>query len=53
MNWVRTPSKPRGYTVTSRSHDIGWQSLAVGFTPARAGAVTLTLKGPWDEASKG
>ncbi len=53
MNWVTEPELPRGYTVNLPVSHIAWRSLAVEFTPARSGAVTLTLMGPWEEASKG
>ena len=53
MNWVPEADQPRGYTVSLPVTHIGWRSLAIEFTPARAGTVTLTLMGPWEEASKG
>ncbi len=45
--------QPRGYTVNFPVTHLGWRSLAIEFTPARSGTVTLTLMGPWEEASKG
>ena len=53
MNWVPEAQQSRGYTVNLPVTHIGWRSLAVGFTPARDGTVTLSLMGPWEEASKG
>ncbi len=53
MIWVSEAEQARGYTVSFPVTGIGWQLFAARFTPARDGAVTLTLKGPWDEASPG
>jgi len=53
MNWVPEAEQPRGYTASFPVTLIGWRSIAIRFTPARSGAVTLTLMGPYDEASKG
>jgi endoglucanase len=53
MNWVATSEQPRGYTVSLSVTPIAWRSLAVEFTPQSSGTVTLTLMGPWEEASKG
>jgi endoglucanase len=53
MNWVSEADQPRGYTVSCPVTHVGWRSLAIEFTPARSGTVTLTLMGPWEEASKG
>jgi endoglucanase len=53
MNWVPEADQPRGYTVSLPVNHIGWRSLSIEFTPSRSGTVTLTLMGPWEEASKG
>jgi endoglucanase len=53
MNWVSESEQLRGYTVGFRITHLGWRSLAIRFTPAKSGTVTLTLKGPFEEASKG
>jgi endoglucanase len=53
MNWVAESDQPRGYTVSLPVSHIGWRSFSIEFTPSRAGTVTLTLMGPWEEASKG
>ena len=53
MNWVPASDQPRGYTVSLPVNHIGWRPLAIEFTPVRAGTVTLSLMGPWEEASKG
>ncbi|HKI16576.1 MAG TPA: glycoside hydrolase family 5 protein [Isosphaeraceae bacterium] len=53
MNWVSESDRPRGYTVNFPITHLGWRSLAVRFIPARSGTVTLTLMGPFEEASKG
>jgi endoglucanase len=53
MNWAPESDQPRGYTVSFPVTLLGWRFLAVRFTPTRAGTITLTLMGPWEEASKG
>jgi endoglucanase len=53
MNWVAKSNQPRGYTVNFPITHLGWRALAVRFMPARNGTVTLTLMGPFEEASKG
>jgi endoglucanase len=53
MNWVAESDRPRGYTVNFPITNLGWRSLSVRFVPARNGTVTLTLMGPFEEASKG
>jgi endoglucanase len=52
-NWVSESEQPRGYTVNFPVTHLGWRALTVRFTPARNGTVTLTLMGPFEEASKG
>jgi endoglucanase len=53
MNWVSGSEQPRGYTVSFRVTHMGWRSVTVRFTPTQSGTVTLTLMGPYEEASKG
>ncbi|MGO9467866.1 MAG: glycoside hydrolase family 5 protein [Isosphaeraceae bacterium] len=52
-NWVVETEQPLGYTVNVPVARLGWRLVAVRFTPQRSGTVTLTLMGPYDEASKG
>ena len=52
-NWVSESEQPRGYTVNFPVTHLAWRSLAVRFQPAQSGTVTLTLMGPYEEASKG
>ncbi len=52
-NWVTETEQPLGYTVNVPVTHLGWRLVTVRFTPLRSGAVTLTLMGPYDEASKG
>ena len=53
MNWVPAAEQTRGYTISFAVTHVGWRSLAIEFTPSRSGTVTLTLMGPWEEASRG
>ena len=48
---LRESEQPRGYTVNFPVTHLGWRSLAVRFKPAETGTVTLTLMGPFEEAS--
>ncbi len=52
-NWLTEPAQGRTYTVSFPVSRLGWRSMTIAFTPARDGAVTLSLMGPWEEASKG
>jgi endoglucanase len=52
-NWVKETEQPLGYTVSVPVTHLGWRSAAVQFTPRQSGTVTLTLMGPYEEASKG
>jgi len=52
-NWVMQTEQPLGYTVSVPVTHLSWRSMAVRFTPQRSGTVTLTLMGPYEEASKG
>ena len=53
MNWKPQAERSRGYTANFPASHRGWRTMIVRFTPARAGTVTLSLMGPWEEASKG
>ena len=52
-NWVPEAERSRGYTASFPVSHQGWRTMAIRFTPARAGTVTLSLMGPWEEASPG
>ncbi len=52
-NWLSEPAQGRAYTVNFPVSRLGWRSIAVELTPARDGTLTLSLMGPWEEASKG
>jgi endoglucanase len=52
-NWVPEVEQPRGYTVDFRISHLGWKPLAVRFTSAHDGTVTLSLMGPWEQSSPG
>jgi endoglucanase len=51
-NWVSESEQSRGYTVNFPVTDLGWRPLTIRFQPAQSGTVTLTLMGPFEEASK-
>jgi endoglucanase len=53
MNWVPEADRLRGYTVNFPITHFGWSQHAMSFTPAGSGTVTLTLMGPWEQASCG
>ncbi|HEX3448120.1 MAG TPA: glycoside hydrolase family 5 protein [Isosphaeraceae bacterium] len=53
MNWVPESEQPRGYTVNFPVTHRSWKPLAVHFTPVHDGTVTLSLMGPWEQASPG
>ncbi len=53
MNWVAAKEQARGYVVSGAISHRGWREWRVQFTPANSGQVTLTLRGMWEEASKG
>jgi endoglucanase len=52
-NWVAESEVPRGYTISFPVSHRGWQPLAVRFTPIHDGTVTVSLMGPWEQASPG
>ena len=41
------------YTVSFPVTRLGWREAEVRFTPRGSRTVTLTLMGPWEEASRG
>jgi endoglucanase len=53
MSWLPESVRSRGYTVSFPVSFTRWRPLAIQFTPDRAGTITLTLLGPWEEVSKG
>jgi endoglucanase len=53
MNWVPESERSRGYTVNFRVNHMAWREFAVRFTPSGTGTVSLTLMGPWQQASQG
>ncbi len=53
MNWVPSWNSHGDTRSACQVTHVAWRSLAVEFTPGRSGTVTLTLMGPWEEASKG
>lgn len=53
MNWVAEAERLKGFTVSGGISRLGWREFSVRFTPAGSGQVTLTLMGPWEEASPG
>jgi endoglucanase len=53
MNWVPEAEQLRGYTVDFPVSLLGWRTASIRFTPARSGTVTLSLMGPWEQASPG
>ena len=52
-NWVPESQQSAAYTVNFPVSRLGWREAAVRFTPSGSGTVTLTLMGPWEEASAG
>ena len=53
MNWRKADEQPRGYSVQTSVSHLAWREFELRFTPAASGDVTLTLMGPWQEATKG
>jgi endoglucanase len=53
MNWLSDAQRSRGYTVNFPVGYRAWKTVEVRFTPSHSGSVSLTLMGPWEEASKG
>ncbi len=53
MNWIPQAEQSRGYTVNFPVTYRGWREAAFHFRPAHDGVVTMSLMGPWEEASKG
>jgi endoglucanase len=52
-NWLPEEQRGRAYTVNFTISRIGWRTVVIRFVPAGSGDVTLTLMGPWEEASRG
>ncbi len=52
-NWLPPARQTSVYTVNFPISRIGWRPLAVSFTPTGSGIVTLSLMGPWEQASPG
>jgi endoglucanase len=52
-NWIPEDQRGRAYTVNFPISHLSWRQAAVRFIPAGTGEVTLTLMGPWEEASRG
>jgi endoglucanase len=52
-NWVAENQRSWAFTVNFPVSRLGWREITVRFTPSGSGDVTLTLMGPWEEASRG
>jgi endoglucanase len=52
-NWIPEKQQQLAYTVNFPVSRLGWRELGIRFTPAQSGEVTLSLMGPWEEATKG
>ena len=52
-NWMPESQQSAVYTVNIPVTRLGWREARVRFTPRGSGTVTLTLMGPWEEASRG
>jgi endoglucanase len=53
MNWVPEAERARSYTVQFPITHLAWSECALRFAPEGSGSVTLSLTGPWEEASPG
>ncbi len=53
MNWLPANQQAAGFTLNGSVTHRGWRTWAVKFTPVSSGTVSLSLMGPWEEASKG
>lgn len=53
QTWRPTTEHPRTYTVEMPIVRFGWNRYAFRFVPEKSGSVTLTLLGPWEEATAG
>ncbi len=52
-NWMSEDQQGKTYTVNFPISRLGWRKIAIQFVPTGSGEVTLTLMGPWEEASQG
>ncbi|HYE30660.1 MAG TPA: glycoside hydrolase family 5 protein [Methylomirabilota bacterium] len=53
MNWRPAAEQPRTYTANFGITRFSWTTVALRFVPERTGFVTLSLMGPWEEATPG
>src|SRR5437660_5389553 len=53
MNWVPEADRVRSYTVHFPITHLAWRECAFRFVPEGSGPLTLSLLGPWEEASPG
>src|SRR5436190_7558258 len=53
MNWVPEADRARSYTVQFPVTHFAWSECTVRFVPDGNGPVTLSLMGPWEDASSG
>src|SRR5439155_20370528 len=53
MNWIPEADRGRSYTVQFPITHLAWSECAFRFVPEGSGPVTLSLMGPWEEASPG
>jgi hypothetical protein len=53
MNWIPESDRTRSYTINFAVSYTAWREVLVRFIPRSTGTLTLTLMGPWEEASKG
>lgn len=52
-NWLAEDQQSKAFTVNFPVSRLGWREVKIRFTPAGSGDVTLTLMGPWEQASQG
>ena len=53
QTWIDATNQPRSYTVNFSIIHFAWTEGIFQFTPASNGAVTLTLRGPWEQSTNG
>src|SRR6185503_18723406 len=53
MNWLSEADRARSYTVQFPITHFAWSECALRFVPEGSGSLTLSLMGPWEEASQG
>jgi len=51
QTWLATSDQPSSYTVSFTISHFAWTPAAFRFTPASNGTVSLTLRGPWEQAT--